>query len=225
MQIEHIGDATLYCGDCMEILPTLGNVDVIVIDPIWPNNTLKEFSHIEPYGLFAKIQEVLPSHERQIVCLRYDSDPRFLAPVKKPFLRILNMPYVMPGYYGRLLGGYEYAYWFGTPSSSRPGRRVIGGYGPPAQVQEKNGHPCPRAQVHIDWIVGLTSDEGDIVLDPCMGSGTTGISCANLGRKFIGIEIEPKYFDIACERIRQAYSQPKLFDDKEITVTQGRLDL
>ena len=49
------------------------------------------------------------------------------------------------------------------------------------------------------------------ILDPFMGSGTTGVACANLGRKFIGIEIEPKYFDIACERIENAYRQAKLF--------------
>jgi len=49
-----------------------------------------------------------------------------------------------------------------------------------------------------------------IILDPFMGSGTTGIACANLGHKFIGIEIEPRYFDIACRRIRDAYAQPRL---------------
>ena len=47
-----------------------------------------------------------------------------------------------------------------------------------------------------------------------MGSGTTGVACANLGRKFIGIEIEPKYFDIACRRIEAAYKQPRLFKDE-----------
>ena len=50
-----------------------------------------------------------------------------------------------------------------------------------------------------------------LVLDPFMGSGTTGVACANLGRKFIGIEIEPKYFDIACERITNAYRQTRMF--------------
>ena len=55
---------------------------------------------------------------------------------------------------------------------------------------------------------------GETVLDPFMGSGTTGVACAKLGRKFIGIEIEPKYFDIACRRIEQAYKQPDLFIEK-----------
>lgn len=162
---EHIGDATLYLGDCLDILPTLTTVNEVIIDPVWPNNTLVEFAQIEPYSLFANIQKALPAYEREIVCLRYDSDPRFLSPVKAPFLRVLNLPYAMPGYYGRLLGGYEYAYWFGGPSTSIPGRRVIGGYGPVAQPEKRNGHPCPRAQVHLDWIVGLATDVGDTVLD------------------------------------------------------------
>jgi len=52
---------------------------------------------------------------------------------------------------------------------------------------------------------------GQIVLDPFMGSGTTGVACVNLGRQFVGIEIEPRYFDIACERISQAQKQQRLF--------------
>jgi DNA modification methylase len=55
------------------------------------------------------------------------------------------------------------------------------------------------------------TDEGHTVLDQFMGSGTTGVACANLGRKFIGIEIEPKYFDTACRRIDAAYAQGRLF--------------
>jgi len=51
-------------------------------------------------------------------------------------------------------------------------------------------------------------------VDPYMGSGTTGVACVNLGRKFVGIERERKYFDIACRRIEQAYAQPRLFEDK-----------
>jgi site-specific DNA-methyltransferase (adenine-specific) len=57
-------------------------------------------------------------------------------------------------------------------------------------------------------VIGWTA--GD-VFDPFMGSGTTGVACAKLGRSFIGIEIEPKYFDIACKRIEQAYAQGDLF--------------
>ena len=60
-------------------------------------------------------------------------------------------------------------------------------------------------------LVSLFTDVGKTILDPFMGSGTTGVACAKLGRKFIGIEIEPKYFDIACRRIEAAYAQPDMF--------------
>jgi len=60
-------------------------------------------------------------------------------------------------------------------------------------------------------LVGLFSNHGQTILDPFMGSGTTGVACVKLGRKFIGIEIDPGYFEIACKRIRDAYAQPDLF--------------
>jgi len=69
-------------------------------------------------------------------------------------------------------------------------------------------HPSQKPIEVMEWCVSYA--EGTI-LDPFMGSGTTGVACANLGRKFIGIEIEPKYFDIACERIEAAYAQGRLF--------------
>ena len=62
-------------------------------------------------------------------------------------------------------------------------------------------------------LIDLFTNPGETILDPFMGSGTTGVACANLGRKFIGIEIEEKHFDIACHRIADAYKQPRLFED------------
>lgn len=63
----------------------------------------------------------------------------------------------------------------------------------------------------IGWCIDQLPEPNDTILDPFMGSGTTGVACVKLGRKFIGIEIEPKYFDIACRRIEAAYAQPDLF--------------
>ena len=62
----------------------------------------------------------------------------------------------------------------------------------------------------MDIVVGLL--KGNTILDPFMGSGTTGVACMNLGRKFIGIELERKHFDIACERIEAAQAQGRLFE-------------
>ena len=63
----------------------------------------------------------------------------------------------------------------------------------------------------------------ETILDPFMGSGTTGVACAKLGRKFIGIELEPKYFDIACDRIQKAYDQPDMFVEPPKKMTQGEM--
>lgn len=70
----------------------------------------------------------------------------------------------------------------------------------------------------VKWTAGT-------VLDPFMGSGTTGVACAKMGRKFIGIEIEPKYFDIACKRIEEAYKQPDMFVELPKKAEQINFDI
>ena len=72
-------------------------------------------------------------------------------------------------------------------------------------------HPMPRHLKHVRWLVEWHSEATDTVLDPFMGSGTTGVACTNLGRAFVGIEIEPRFFDIACERITAAHAQHRMF--------------
>lgn len=71
-------------------------------------------------------------------------------------------------------------------------------------------HPTTKPIELMRWCADWMGNP-DVVLDPFMGSGTTGVACMNLGRKFIGIEIEPKYFDIACERIENAQRQARMF--------------
>ena len=79
------------------------------------------------------------------------------------------------------------------------------------QSNDKNDHPARFSVAFASELVAPFSQAGDTVLDPFMGSGTTGVACVKLGRKFIGIEIDPGYFDIACRRIEKAYAQPDLF--------------
>ena len=80
----------------------------------------------------------------------------------------------------------------------------------PGRVRE---HPNEKPLELIRHIVDTHSNSGDRILDPFMGSGTTGVAAVSLGRKFIGIEIEEKYFDIACRRIAKELSQPRMFND------------
>jgi DNA modification methylase len=84
-------------------------------------------------------------------------------------------------------------------------------------------HPNEKPVAMCEHFIELHSAQGQVILDPFMGSGTTGVACAKLGRKFIGIEIEPKYFDIACERIRKAYDQPDMFIDRPKPAKQEAL--
>jgi DNA modification methylase len=86
-------------------------------------------------------------------------------------------------------------------------------------------HPCPRQVDACEHVIGNWCAPGGAVFDPFMGSGTTGVACANLGRKFIGIEIEPKYFDIACRRIEAAYKQPDMFIAPPAKPVQEKMDV
>lgn len=67
-------------------------------------------------------------------------------------------------------------------------------------------HPTQKPVVLMEYLILTYTNPGDVVLDNCMGSGTTGIACAKTGRRFIGMERDPKYFDIACDRVEKAYA-------------------
>ncbi len=199
---------TIFLGDCREILPTLEPVDAVVTDPVWPNAPDGLFDDIpDPQELFSSMVHLLRA-ERLVVILRGDSDPRFLlsVPSSWPFFRTQILPYVMPGYIGRKLGGDEIAYCFGTPIPSREGQRVIPGHAPKAQPNGRaaNGHPCSRAIAHMLFLVRWWSEANETILDPFMGSGTTLRAAKDLGRKAIGIEIEERYCEIAAERMSQS---------------------
>lgn len=213
----------LYLGDCREILPTLPGADALITDPVWPNCPPDLLiGSDDPLSLWASAWEVMPALTRAVVVMRHDSDPRFLAPVTLPYARAVILPYVMPGYIGRYLGGDELGYCFGSPIPSRQGQRVIPGRAPSTQPTGRppNGHPCSRAAEHFDFLVRWWSEPGELILDPFMGSGTTGASGVKLGRRFVGIEIHKPYFDIACRRIAEALKQQDLFIERPKLATQ-----
>lgn len=217
-RIETLAEGvTLYLGDCREILPTLGKVDALITDPVWPNCPPGLLiGGDDPLALWRSFWVVMPEIVRASIVMRHDSDPRFLEPVPMKYLRAVILPYVMPGYIGRFLGGDEIAYCFGEPIPSRKGQRVIPGRAPAAQPDKRsaNGHPCSRCLDHFAFLVRWWSEPGEMVLDPFMGSGTTGAAAVRQGRRFTGIELEPEYFDIARRRIEEALKQPDLFIEK-----------
>jgi len=209
---ERIGLADLYLGDCRDVLPSI-QADVMITDPVWPNCPAGALpGSDDPAALMCSAMAAMRSVKRAVVVMRHDSDPRFLVAMKMPFFRVQVLPYVIPSYLGRKLGGDEIAYCFGTPVPSAPGRRVIPGYAPKAQPGgcKGNPHPCARNPGHFRWLVGWWSVEGETVLDPFMGSGTTCAAAVAQGRKTVGIEIDPRYFDLACERVADAQRQGTL---------------
>ena len=224
MRIEHIGDATLYLGDCLEILPTLGKVDAVVTDPPYgigfvydgykddPEKyidlmqfVVRECDKLVSEGVFFFWQALLTADKWH---LYFPAGFRILASCKNfTQFRPISIQY----------GFDPVIHWRkGSDHKGRAGVRDWHIANTAAWVTgEKWGHPCPRPIDAVEWIIDIGTSEGTLILDPFMGSGTTGVACANLGRKFIGIEIEPKYFDIACRRIADAYKQPRLFEDEK----------
>ena len=94
-------------------------------------------------------------------------------------------------------------------------------YGQPGKVD----HPTQKPLATITPLLTVSTLRGETILDPFMGSGTTGVAAVKLGRKFIGIEIEPKYFDIAVRRIQAALDAPDMFVERPKPAKQETFDL
>lgn len=193
-------------GDAKERLGEVGDADVVITDPVWPNcppGLLPGWDR--PGAVLREALELMPASVRTVVIvMRSDSDPRFLhaVPGRWPFICVQVLSYAAPSYIGRVLAT-ELAYCFGAPSpSSRAGRDVIPMWGPEAPQREgpANGHPCPRSMAHMEWLIDCWSEPGDTVLDPFCGSGTIPIAADQMLRHGIGIEIDPTYAAAAVRR-------------------------
>jgi site-specific DNA-methyltransferase (adenine-specific) len=116
---------------------------------------------------------------------------------------------------GRFTAQAEYIIW-GTSGGHNPDKKTAiylpGVFQIPVPPMTEREHSTQKPTQLLEEIVKV-APFGETVLDPFMGSGTTGVACINLGRKFVGVEIERKYFDIACERIAAANRQERLFAD------------
>jgi len=212
-----IGDAELWLGDCREVLPVLPSVDLILTDP--------------PYGIGIDGQKESvsrnPKHRRKahdfmgwddetpdrlvFELMRYKSAGQIVwggnyFTDKLPF-PTKGWLFWDKGQRGLTMSDGELAWTsYDFPMRAYTLNRVA--------LQEGGGteHPTQKPLRLMTWCLDLVP-EARTVCDPFMGSGTTGVACAQLGRKFTGIERERKYFDIACRRIEDAQRQVKLFED------------
>ena len=199
-----IGNAELWLGDCRDILPLLPKVDAVITDP--------------PYGIGIAANPVRQAHEK------FDWD------ASAPDSEIINSC-VAAGDVAVLWGGNyfdlppqqcffiwdkvqpqdfslamcEFA-WTNKKGPAKMHRQSVLSY--------RKEHPTQKPIELMEWCITQVGNPKTI-LDPFMGSGTTGVAAVQMGRKFIGIEREPKYFDIACERIYNAYRQNTLFGQDE----------
>lgn len=114
--------------------------------------------------------------------------------------------------------------WCSLVGSDRIYRHMWMGVQRDSEVGGSRLHPTQKPIELMRWCIEWFPS-AHTILDPFMGSGTTGVACVKLGRKFIGIEIDPKYFDIACKRIRDAYAQPDMFVEQSKTEPPRQLDL
>lgn len=240
-----IGDCRLILGDCLEVLPALGKVDHLLMDPPYEatlhaaKNSLKGRKHrndgvAELKGLdFAPIDEIRDrvvamseavcdgwvmafctpegvakwadainlsslKYKRACVWVKPDSTPQLNGQGPAQGAESIVVAWGGKGYSRWNAGGKRGVYTHLTNPSNRDGR-----------------HPTEKPVALMSELLIDFTNPGDLICDPFMGSGTTGVAAAKLGRRFIGIEMDPKYFDIACERIRAVQRQPDMFLQRE----------
>lgn len=233
---EVIGNATLYLGDCLEILPTLPKVDAVVTDP--------------PYGQAYKVNTFYAGGTRENAVLQRNGQTITVRPNVYPDIHGDDAPFdpapwltVAPTIV--FWGAHKFAdrlppggwlVWDKVPTGKRrdqgdgeaawinrdqpmrifrllwDGLCVGKGARHEVTAGQQRHHPAQKPEALMDWTLTEARLTGPVrpVLDGYMGSGSTGVVCARRGLPFIGIEIEPRYFDIACERIENAQRQGRL---------------
>lgn len=226
-----IGDCTLYNADCREVLPLLPKVDAVLSDPPYGDDathakhlssiTLRNgeparqalgFSGITSEQLLAMARDWCDKAKRWVV---FSCEWKHVNRLDESGLLVRFGIWRKPDGAPQFTGDRPGMGWEAVAICHSPGRKRWNGGGAHAfwsvPKAGQYGHPTEKpVSLFSSWVRDFT-DEGETILDPFMGSGTTGVACVKLGRKFIGIEIEPKYFEIACKRIQAAYDQPDIF--------------
>ena len=216
-----IGDAKLALGDCREILPTLGKVDAVVTDP--------------PYGIGFAAQPTRSQRANGMKAQSWDDErPQDLVDQLRALCaRVIiwgGNYFNLPPTRGWLvwtktgnapsMADLEMA-WTSMDMNSRRFEKSVASASREKDLQN-GAHPSQKPLALMEWCLSFVPGSGP-VLDPFMGSGTTGVACVNTRRPFIGIEREPAYFEIACRRIEEAYKQPRLFDEPPPKPQQGSI--
>lgn len=203
-RVEHIAEGiTLHLGDCRDILPHLPKVDAVVTDPPYGVG-LKYASHND-----SDLVDWLDLARNAAPCVAFSPGVANFTSFPKPDW---TLAWWKPNSMGRVTVGFntwEPVLVYGKTTGKKTHDSFVVSVAP----QEDTGdHPCPKPLGWAEQVIERVG--GGTICDPFMGSGTTGVAAVRMGRKFIGIEIEPSYFDIAVRRIIDATKQTDLFINK-----------
>lgn len=242
-----IGNATLYCGDCLEILPTLGKVNAVISDPPYSSggmfrgdrNQKTSTKYVNTDALITCREEFAGDNRDQRAFLAWATlwlsqlhraaDDGAVVMLFTDWRQLPTMTDAIqcggwvwrnlvtwwkPGIRmqrGRFSSSAEYVIYGskGVPADGEKSPQNVLQFAPVAGVDKV--HIAEKPVSLIEALIGVTR-EGSTIVDPFMGSGVTGIACAATGRSFIGIELDRRHFDNACERIENAQRQGRLFE-------------
>jgi len=221
-----IGDARLILADCMDALPTLGKVDCVITDPPY-GMAFQSNYRIEKHMKIANdesadlacavVQWAIANSAHSVYAFgRWDNLADYPKP--KSLVTWVKNNWSMGDLNHEHARQTEVAFFYAGPEHSFPSGRPTDVIHCPRTGNEfhPTEKPVGLMAAFVKWTEG-------VIIDPFMGSGTTGVAAIQLGRKFIGIEREEKYFNIAVERIKQAHAQGKLFAPDPLKQEQGAL--
>lgn len=225
---KHIGNAKLIRGDAFEIMPSLGDVDCILTDPPYNTKTHKgarsakslassqiDFDCISETQFIEFCGNAVAQAKRWVVMSCAWQHAAELEKQGIPLVRlgVWTKRNAAPQFTGDRPG----VGWEAIAILHREGKKHWNGGGHHAVWAcnvEHGEHPTQKPlPLLMDWVAKFT-DPDELILDPFMGSATTGLACAKLGRRFIGIEKDKKYFDLACARLEDAHRQTDLFQQR-----------
>ena len=214
---------TLHNGDCLEYMKSLpaDSVDAVVTDPPYGVNKASWDGAIPPAELWQEVSRILRPNGSLLVF----GGLKYMPEVMKSIGNSLKYEWVIAWYKSNAMQfgktGFsvlDLVLWYSKGGAKFENKmRDVIEY-PIIPSENDNGHPTPKPEKIMTRLVNAVS--GQVIFDPFMGSGTTGVASVKLGRDFIGCEISPEYFAIAESRLKQAVLQPNFF-----TPSNNRLHL
>ena len=202
----------LRLGDCLEIMRDMpdASVDAVITDPPYGVNKAEWDGAIPPQEIWKELSRIMRDGAPLVVFGGLKYMPDVISALTKHFSYQWVFAWYKPNAMQFGKTGYsvlDVALWFakGKSKAKNKMRDVI--VHPIIPSENDFGHPTPKPEKVISALVECVTNESETVLDCFMGSGTTGVACARLNRNFIGIEINPQYFEIAQRRIAEAQAQ------------------